>query len=112
MRPVEGYLRIAGRYVLTPEILQVLQNEGSQEKSRYDLTSAINHLWRASASVLALKLSHPMLSIAPYRTIIQAMDTRKLFDAKWYESREADQGKRRRGVFKARKVEPNAQPGR
>ena len=86
VRPSSNYLRIAGRYILTPEIVFALQNPQYFDKGpvRHDLTAALNQLRRASASVLAYKLPRPMLSIAPYRDIIQKMDQRKVFDAASY----------------------------
>jgi len=86
VRPGKGHLRIAGRYILTPEVLYVLQNmqHAQQRSDKLDLTAAINQLWRNSASTLAYRLLHPMLSIAPYRQIIDYMDERDVFDAESY----------------------------
>jgi UTP-glucose-1-phosphate uridylyltransferase len=86
VRPGENHLRIAGRYVLVPEILQALQNVPDREPGpvKHDLTAAINQFWRTSASVLAYKLSRPMLSIAPYRYIIQSMDRSRAFAPETY----------------------------
>jgi len=82
VRPGKDHLRIAGRYILIPEVLHALQNmqHAQQGSVKLDLTAAINQLWRVSASVLAYTLPRPMLSIAPYRQIIQNMDDRKVFD--------------------------------
>ena len=84
--PGRKYLRIAGRYILTPEIFKVLPetNESEPAPMRHGLTAAINRLWRASEAVLLFKLGGPMLSIAPYRDIIQNMDSRPTFSAASY----------------------------
>jgi dTDP-glucose pyrophosphorylase/transcriptional regulator with XRE-family HTH domain len=84
----EDHLRIAGRYILTPEIVHALQRTQHVGPGpvKHDLTAAINQLWSASRSVLAYRLRRKMVSIAPYRDIIQSMDMhkRKLFDLKTY----------------------------
>lgn len=97
-RPGKDYMRIAGRYVLTPEIMQALQSTHHVEQGpvKHDLTAAINQLWQSSASVLAYTLSHPMLSIAPYKQVIQSMDVRKAFDPATYQRRAERRDRRQR----------------
>jgi UTP-glucose-1-phosphate uridylyltransferase len=84
-RPGNNDRRIAGRYILTPEIVRAIQDLHQVDKPvEHDLTAAINQFWRASASVLVFELRHPMLSIAPYRQIIHDMDPRPIFNETSY----------------------------
>ena len=72
--------------ILPLKIVFALQNPQYFDKGpvRHDLNRCAKSIGRASASVLAYKLPRPMLSIAPYRDIIQKMDQRKVFDAASY----------------------------
>lgn len=86
----EQYRRIIGRYVLTSEIMHELEiiqikKEGS---AKHDLTTAINELLKVPGAVLSYELPQRMLSIAPYREVIDLMDKRKksLFDENTYQS--------------------------
>jgi UTP-glucose-1-phosphate uridylyltransferase len=85
-RPASTHLRIAGRYILTPEVLRTLEEAKHSEtaSTKHDLTPAINDLWRLSISVLVYKLPQRMLSIAPYRDIIQNMSRHEVFNADSY----------------------------
>jgi UTP-glucose-1-phosphate uridylyltransferase/transcriptional regulator with XRE-family HTH domain len=64
---------IVGRYVLTPEIFDILQTlEPSHHTGKYELTDALAVLLR-SQSILACELPKKLLPLAPVRFLIEKL---------------------------------------
>jgi UTP-glucose-1-phosphate uridylyltransferase len=79
--------KIAGRYVLTPEVFAFLL-EGktrNEEPVKYELTDALNKLWRTPWSLCAYRLQHDLVPLAPIRGIIDQMEANDVFSAARYK---------------------------
>jgi transcriptional regulator with XRE-family HTH domain len=79
--------KIAGRYILTPEIFAFLLEAKSRNKGpvKYELTDALNKLWRTPWSLCAYRLQHDLVPLAPIRGIIDQMECNDVFTADRYK---------------------------
>ena len=76
---------IAGRYVLTSEVMDALQRLKPNERTgKYELTDAISSVLQ-SQTILAFELDRPMLPLEPVRSLIEllvmSIDDRTKFES-------------------------------
>jgi hypothetical protein len=72
---------------LTPEVFAFLL-EGktrNEEPVKYELTDALNKLWRTPWSLCAYRLQHDLVPLAPIRGIIDQMESNDVFTADRYK---------------------------
>jgi UTP-glucose-1-phosphate uridylyltransferase/DNA-binding Xre family transcriptional regulator len=79
--------KIAGRYVLTPEIFAFLLEgkDRSEGPVRYELTDALNKVWRTPRSLCAYRLQRDLVPLTPIRSIIDQMESDDVFSAERYK---------------------------
>lgn len=69
---IEKRRTIAGRYVLTPDVFEVLRRTSPNRRTgKLELTDALGHFVKTARRLLGYQLSSPLVPLAPVRSMIE-----------------------------------------